>query len=228
MDLKTISDIFDTKLSAFSGGISKDEYEKSIYLTEAQDTYYNALLDVFEDSSTISYKLARLVQSVEISTFNGPTFFGGYTVAFASEIKQVLRDKVLLTSTNPIYNNKEFQVVEDRLSEIIDSLQNPFRKPHYRHGCVRVLKETSNISTVPLRNVELYVPVGTTLSKYTATIALKANPIILETLPDGLSIHGESSATTSFSFPDAEIMDIINIAVKAVVEDTKIFAAQKP
>ena len=34
MDLKTISDLLDVKLNAFSAGISKDEYEKSLYMTE--------------------------------------------------------------------------------------------------------------------------------------------------------------------------------------------------
>lgn len=222
MDLKTISDIMDTKLKAFSGGIVLDEYEKSLYLTDAQNAFYNALLEQFEDNSMISVKLSRILKELSLTTVAGTSFFGGYIIDLGMEVRDVLRDSVQITHASPMYNNKVLSVTEDRLAEIQETIINPFKKPDmFFEWAVRVINETDVFS-----QVQLYLPAGATVKEYRVTVAKKANPIILEDLPDGLSIQGETFATTELSFADAELQDIINLAVTTAIADARMFAAQ--
>jgi hypothetical protein len=222
MDLKTISDLFDIKLNAFGGGILKDEYEKSLYLTDAQNAYYNALLNQFEDNSTIAIKLAKLLEDIEITVVESTSLFGGNILNLGQLTRGILRDSVQITHTSPLLNDQILSVTEDRLAEIRESLQNPFRQPSIHYGAIRV------ISTQEVFNkIELHLPAGATLKSYRATIAKMANPIILENLPDGLNIYDQSTATTELSFADPEILEIVNLAVNTVLQDMGRFAAQK-
>jgi len=221
MEAKTISDIFDTKLRAFSGGIVMDEYEKSLYLTDAQNAYYNALLEPFEDNSLISMKLARLVTELTILTSSSTSSSGGLIIDLGVEVRDILKDSVEITHTSPMHDNKVLSVVEDRLAEIQESLNNPFRKPNlFFENAIRVINEFGTYS-----KVQIFIPAGATLKKYNATVAKKATPIVLEALPDGLNVQGQTVVTTAFSFADSEMQEIINLAVNTAIEDSRMFAA---
>lgn len=221
MDLKTISDIFDTKLRAFSGGIVMDEYEKSLYLTDAQNAYYNVLLESFEDTSLVSVKLSRLITELALTTSSGTSNYGGIIIDLGVEVRDILRDTVQITHSSPLYNNKILSVVENRLAEIQESMINPYRKPDlFFGGAIRAINEIDTFS-----KIQLYLPVGATLSKYNVTVAKKANPIVLENLPDGLTIQGQNTVTVTFSFADSEMQEIINLAVNTAIADSRMFAA---
>jgi len=223
MELTTISDLFDSQLNAFSGGIHKDEYEKSLYLTAAQDVFYNTLLASFEATHQISAKLGRLVKE-ETLTSSGVTAFGGSVITFTNPLKTILRERVAVASSNPLYDGRELEVHTERLAEIEDSLRNPFRTPN-GNKAIRALTE-SNASYI--NQVELYLATGLTLTSYKAVVALRANPIILEDLTSmGLEIDGESAATTDLSFEDDDIKGIIKLAISSALQDVGVFASAK-
>jgi len=225
MNLETISDLFDNQFNAFSGGVHKDEYEKSLYLTAAQDVYYNALLDEFEVTHQISMKLARLITEESI-TPAGTTAFGGDIVTFTNPIKAILRERVRVTSSEELYNNRDLEVFTERLAEIEDSIRNPFRKPNG----YKVLRALTESGAAYINRIELYLSIpGLATKLYKATVALRANPIILETITSmGLEIDGESVATTELSFEDDDIKNIIKIAVASALQDMQVLAQTAP
>ncbi len=240
MKLTTISDIFDTKLHAYEGGLQLDEYEKSIYLTNAQDVFYDAILANFEESNTISEELERVIKTIEADVkWGDPTpvtvndEYGGVIVDLKNPVRKILREKVKFTSdtgTIAKYQGKEMQVMEERLSEIQNSLNNPFRKPG-EYLVLRALKggiiETDPITYETVTKVSLYIPEETELDKYIVTIGVEPNPIILETLPDGLTIKELASmGDLELSFKDKDLEKIIDIAVQLAKADVGVTPAR--
>lgn len=223
MLLTEISDIFDTKLQTFYKGCYKDEYEKSLYLTKAQDIYYDSIIKIFEDTNIISEKIDRLLNTETITSFSAGTF-GGNVATFSSYVRKVLRERVTYSTslTIPsIYRGKEVQVKEERLSEIEDSLKNPFRVAG-EYSVLRTVVESQGFN-----KVELYIPNTTSIAKYTVTLAIEPNPIILEDLPSELSIRNISTATAALSFKDKDILNIVEIAVSLALQDVKTFTTEE-
>lgn len=212
----TLSDLFDTRLNSFVTGIEKDEYEKSLYLTAAQDAYYDAILEQFDVTNTISEKAERLLAHIEVTTFTSEVF-GGLVASFTPmKARKIFREKVLFkndSTTLPLYRGKEVRVKEDRLSEIQDSLDNPFRLPSLDF-VNRVIEGTPDFS-----KVTLYIPKNTQLEKYTATIGREPAPIILEDLPSPLVIRDSNIQTVNFEFKDKDLEKILEIAVSLVLKD---------
>jgi len=229
MDLKTISDIFDTKLKAFHGGIALDEYEKSLYLTEAQDIYYKLLLSQFELSSDVAFKLSKVLEEKAFtltSPFSPLSIFNGITVSFGKNIKAILRDNIYISaSTAPLLDKKTLSIQEERLAEIEESLRNPFRYPSLNIA----LRAINTDAAGGFKKVELYLPLVSSITsfKYKTTIANMASPIILEALPDSLQIQGSSVATTVFSFADPELQEIIALAANTAINDIRQFAGRQ-
>jgi hypothetical protein len=223
MQLSTLSDLFDTKLNTYEGGVEKDEYEKSLYLTTAQDMYYDAILKAFEETNTVSEQIDRLLKTVVVETFTDD-LFGGKVAQFTMMVRKVLREKVLYTDddeTIPKYQGKSMQVREERLSEIESSLKNPFRTPG-EHYVLRAIEETTTYN-----KVSLYIPPETAIAEYTATLATEPPPIILEDLPDGLSIRGLDDASPILMFKDKDLDKITEIAVSLVLKDMGVVAPQQ-
>jgi len=209
MELSTLSDIFDMGLNTPVTGIVKDEYEKSILLTRAQDVYYDAILKNFEVTNTISEKIDRLLKVEEVLTFTDDAY-GGKVAEFTIYARKILREKVTFTDTvptPPIYQGESMQVREERLSEIQSSLSNPFRKPG-AHFILRAIDQSDTFN-----KVSLYIPEDAEMAKYIVTLASEPSPIILEDLPDGLSIRNISVASATLNFKDKDIEKIIEIAV---------------
>ena len=251
MELTTISDIFDTKLHAYEGGLQLDEYEKSIYLTAAQDVFYDAILANFEESNTISEELERVIKTIDANVAWGPDpspddivkdNYGGIIVDLENPVRKILREKVVFTTntgTIDKYKGKEMQVMEERLSEIQNSLNNPFRKPG-ESLVLRSLKG-SLIEAAPYTppedptfptyfastRVSLYIPEETEIARYIVTIGVEPNPIILEALPDGLSIKEQTSmGDLELSFKDKDLEKIIDIAVQLAKADVGVTPAR--
>lgn len=211
MNLETISNTFDTRLKGFSNEII-DEYEKSIYLTLAQDNFYNDILSKFEETSDIALRFSKLLKEVTL-TSSTQTALGGHIVEFANHVRAIFRERVTVGGPT-IYDGKTLLVHEERLAEIEESIKNPFRRP----GPDVVLRAVIEQGTT-YKRVELYLMAGLTLTNYKAVLGLEPNPIVLETLPDNLEVHGQNTATTSLSFDDDDLGIIINIAVQLALND---------
>lgn len=218
MELKEISDRIDIKLNSFEKPIYVDEYEKSVYLTRAQNAMYKEMVNNFETTEIIDTYLHPFVKefvtgSVVEQVVKPRIIPNSIDIVVPSDIYLVAWESAVLGSTLPSYNNKEVKIIKTRIAEVPYKMDNPFRKPNNKE-VLRVI--TANQDDRYLW--ELILPENTTLIQYRCKYLKDIRPIILEDLPDGLTIEGESSAINT-EFIDEKLEEIIDIAVMSIIKD---------
>lgn len=196
MTNKEFSDGFSTLLNSFgiTPNITLDEYEKSTFLTNAQE---ELIIDIysgrnvvygksFEQTEEIRRYLSNLVETYETSTkvtgklglsqdsvfFNIPqdTWFITYEVAFLKDSKLGCLDGI------------EASVVPLPQDDLYRAKDNPFRGPS-KDRVLRLDIKSDLAELISKYNVDKY------LMRYIS----QPTPIILVDLPDGLSINGVST-----------------------------------
>lgn len=196
MTNKEFSDGFSTLLNSFgiTPNITLDEYEKSTFLTNAQE---QLIIDIysgrniiygksFEQTEEIRRYLSNLVETYETSTkvtgklglsqdsvfFNIPqdTWFITYEVAFLKDSRLGCLDGI------------EASVVPLPQDDLYRAKDNPFRGPS-KDRVLRLDIKSDLAELISKYNVDKY------LMRYIS----QPTPIILVDLPDGLSINGVST-----------------------------------
>lgn len=196
MTNKEFSDGFSTLLNSFgiTPNITLDEYEKSTFLTNAQE---ELIIDIysgrnvvygksFEQTEEIRRYLSNLVETYETSTkvtgklglsqdsvfFNIPqdTWFITYEVAFLKDSRLGCLDGI------------EASVVPLPQDDLYRAKDNPFRGPS-KDRVLRLDIKSDLAELISKYNVDKY------LMRYIS----QPTPIILVDLPDGLSINGIST-----------------------------------
>lgn len=203
MDIKEFSNGFDTLVNSYRrfrdfdkrepvDTIDFNEYEKSVFLTKAQlelvVSLYNGknqFGDSFERTEELRRYLDNLVKSVVLTS---PV--AGEPVSSASVFYQLPDDIAYITLEQATYSEPDtcwdgktagvYPVMQDEYDRI---RHNPFRGP--THG--RVLRLDSGNSVVELVSKH---PIGSYFIRYVS----RPEPIILEDLPNGLSIDGQTQA----------------------------------
>lgn len=218
MELKEISDKIDIKLNSFEKRIYVDEYEKSLYLTRAQIVIFKEMCNVFEETEIIDTYMHPFVKefitapiiekAIKINLLSNTI-----NIVVPEDIYMVIWEKAILSSSDPKYNNKEVKVLKTRIAEVPHKKDNPFRKPD-NHEILRVI--TGNIDNRYL--YELILPENTNLLQYSCKYLKDIKPIILEELPDGLTIEGETGPLNT-EYIDEILENIIDIAVMSILQD---------
>lgn len=170
------------------------EYEKSLFLTQAQealvlDIYSGKLGSPFESTEEVTDYLSPLVKQVTYTkkvTGDGldsrSVFFNiGADIWFKTGEKAIIKDNSLKCGDSV---EREVDVVPVTQDALYRTKNSPFRGPNER----RVLRLDSG-DTVEL--ISEY-----TIVSYTLRYLSKPEPIILENLTDGLTINNESKAQT--------------------------------
>lgn len=191
MTIEEFSNQFDLLLNSYSkdGGLVLNEYEKSVFLTKAQEEFvkslYNGNLSSsgFEETQELRRYLNVLVKTKKASCTNNSD--GTYTVTFDTKDKVwfVVHEEATITKGDCIINADVIPVRHDELNRI---RRNPFRG-NYNNRVLRVDRFDSGESMI------LYPPKNTVLTTYTYRYLQQPEPIILEDLPDGLTISGIST-----------------------------------
>ena len=201
MTTEEFSNEFDILLNSNSpidnvGLLSFDEYEKSIFLTSAQegliiDVYSgkNALRDSFEKTEEIRRYLNELVKTYITSSklseqYTGisqnPTFF-----KLPSDLWFITYESVVLQDDKlGCLNGINSLVVPISQDDFFRTERNPFRGPNEKR-VVRLDVSNSVVELVSRYNI----------SKYIVRYLSKPDPIIINKLPDGLSINGSNNKT---------------------------------
>lgn len=196
MTNKEFSDGFSTLLNSFgvTPNITLDEYEKSTFLTNAQE---QLIIDIysgrniiygksFEQTEEIRRYLSNLVETYETSTkvtgklglsqdsvfFEIPqdTWFITYEVAFLKDSRLGCLDGI------------EASVVPLPQDDLYRAKDNPFRGPS-KDRVLRLDIKSDLAELISKYNVDRY------LMRYIS----QPTPIVLVDLPDGLSINGVST-----------------------------------
>lgn len=196
------SNAFDTLLSSYSyptplgqessaSSIVLDEYEKSLFLTQAQEelvislyTGKNTSGDTFEGTEELRRYLSSLVKDKELTPITNSS---GLPLGMGSNSKFFTLPKEVWFITYEsvtVDNSKSIAVYPVKQDEYHRLKNNPFRGANNRRALRFDLSE-GNIEIVSKYSV----------SKYYIRFISKITPIILEDLPDGLTIEGESKET---------------------------------
>lgn len=169
-----------------------NEYEKSIFLTRAQEdivtSFYNGLnytQESFENSEEIRRYLDALVKTVKTSTFitnpNSTLSVNSVlaTLPLNTDVWYIVYESVDLEDSNLKCNSIQgVSVIPTKHDSLQRILKNPFKRPNER----RVLRLDLTGNVVEL--ISKY-----TISNYTLRYISKPEPIILTNLPNNLTIN---------------------------------------
>ena len=176
--------------------IEFNEYEKSVYLTKAQEelaiNFYNGKNpygDSFESTEEMRRYLDALVKTKVFTMADALRSIG---VSANSVLFQLPDDLAFITMEQITYNDEKlgcyngstadvYPVTQDEYSRVKD---NPFRGPT-KYKAIRLDSGDKTVELVLKYAIKEY------LIKYLS----KPEPIILETLPNGLTIEGASKQT---------------------------------
>lgn len=189
MTNEEFSNEFDILLNSYSGNtpLTFDEYEKSIFLTRAQEQLVESLYtgraigDSFEDTEQLRRYLAELVKTISLEVYedqNNKVSSDSYFATIPDDVWFITYESAVLNKADDkCLNDKEVQVVPITQDEYHRIKDNPFRRANSR----RVLRLDNNSSTVEL--ISKYK-----LKNYLIRYIAIPSPIVLIDLPDELYI----------------------------------------
>lgn len=198
MDINEFIHEFDVLLNAhqqeFDGEISElllDEYEKSVFLTQAQEEFVVAAYNgknqygyMFESDEESRRYLAPLIKTVELSPLSSDIQLpkiSPYSKFFKlpKDVLFITYESVTIESDNQCFNGKTLEVVPVKQDEFHSMKNNPYRGLNKRRA-LRLDNAKDTIEIVCKHNI----------SKYTVRYVKKPSPIVLTCLDGDLSIQG--------------------------------------
>lgn len=206
MELNEWSPRFDTLynnlMSNQAPGV--DEYEKSVLLTKAQDqvlkNHFNPKGNKYQEGydespkRQMDFSMLTVVKNYtqktdsnaqHLHTGQNATSSVSVLFDFPSDAFIILNEQLLVTRNG---GDKYLMVVPiDRVTFDM-KMSKPFKYP-LKHQAWRLLTSISDT-----RCVEVVPGPNDTVKNYIIRYLKRPNPIILEDLPDGLTINGESTA----------------------------------
>lgn len=237
MTTEEFSNEFDLAVNAYlPGGEMFDEYEKSVFLTKAQEQLVLQLYDSFEKREISREILSPLVRTFVTSdeyegTELNPTYPSSdcsFFYQLPDDLWLIVMEEAVLSHQDKCLNNKRVTVVPTTHDKLLKVLKNPFKGPNSNRALR--LNLSGNI-------VELIAKYD--IKRYFVRYIKKLNPIILTDLDDvvGLqtvSLFGEINGTRGEVFKRTECElhesihhDILNLAV-AMAMQTRRMSAQQP
>ena len=207
MTREDFSNSFDTQLNSYAHtasfgddtskvDIRLNEYEKSLYLTKAQEELVlslyngrNSSLQGFEETEELRRYLSNLIEEKEINpieTSDGKPLGMESSSKFFTlpEDLWFITYESVIISDGKCENTTSMEVVPVRQDEYHRLKKNPFRGANDRRSLRLDLGDD---------NVEIVSKY--TVTKYYIRYLRKVKPIILVNLSDGLEIQGESTAS---------------------------------
>lgn len=226
MTTQEFSNMFDTLLNSYNtaaifgeaaskSDIVLDEYEKSVFLTQAQDyiikSYFDRTLNSqgqgFDDSTRRQVDFSTLIKVSTASEYEEGTPFDsrGKLYTMPEKVLVILNEKVTI-------NGKEYVVVPINYKEYDRQMSKAFTQP-LKKQCWRLFQNNSNTDFL----AEIISYKGSTISKYTLRYVERPTPIILTDLTaDSLDIDGISTVTECVLNPILH-MEILNKAVELAI-----------
>jgi hypothetical protein len=192
MTVEEFSNQFDLAIEGYD--LEINEYDKSVYLTQAQENICRALYsnqatgDGFESDEKMRRYIDNLVteQSLELRGINLmiEKKDNGY-LAVEADIPKDLWFVVYESAISEKNLNNEIIVVPVRVDDYWRTMRNPFKRPNHN----KALRIDNGNGTFKLVSKD-------PLNKYVVKYLKRPNPIILIDLPDGLLIRDKNKQNT--------------------------------
>ena len=224
MNVQEFSNSFDTLLQPYiakesfseQNNLAFDEYEKSIFLTKAQEQIVLELYQELEQSEEVRKYLSNLIKTdnyVPIGEQDETLInnnFKSYKVDISNDILFMIYEQCTLSDENSCINNKIVSVVPTIHDDLDKVLKNPFKSPNSR----KVIRLDFD------NKIELISKFS--ISNYKVRYLKKPNPIILIALEDNLSINnGDTEVSNGETNPilhERIVQRAVQLAVQSKVK----------
>lgn len=203
--LTELSELFDTALNkAAVTQYNATEYVKSVYITKAQANFVDSVLQAYESVEVVRQMLKGIIHSFGYEGSQlidaGP---GVFFTPHLSGVKAILFEELVTEGQLKI------PVIPLNENDRNMTLKSPFRKPD-KNIAYRVTED----GAFKVFHAD-YV-----IAKYEIVYCDQPPPIVLEDLPEGLSIEGYSIATISSLNADS-LYKIVDLAVDLYLNDKR-------
>lgn len=224
MNVQELSNLFDTLLQPYitkdnfgkQNTLAFDEYEKSIFLTKAQEQIVLELYQELEQSEEVRKYLSNLIKTDNYAPVGEQdetlinNNFKSYKVEISNDILFMIYEQCILSDENNCINNKIVSVVPTIHDDLDKVLKNPFKSPN-RRKVIR-LDFDNKIELISKYNI----------SNYKVRYLKKPNPIILVALEDNLSINnGDTKVSNGETNPilhERIVQRAVQLAVQSKVK----------
>lgn len=222
MDVQELSNLFDTLLQPYivkdnfgeQNNLAFDEYEKSIFLTKAQEQIVLELYQELEQSEENRKYLSNLIKTgnyvpvgEQDNTLINNTF-KSYKVEIEDSILFMIYEQCTLSDENNCINGRIVSVVPTIHDDLDKVLKNPFKSPNNRK--VIRLDFDNKIELISKYNI----------SNYKVRYLKKPNPIILVKLED-LNIDKKQEVSNGETNPilhERIVQRAVQLAVQSKVK----------
>lgn len=224
MNVQEFSNTFDTLLQPYitkdvngnQNNLAFDEYEKSIFLTKAQEQIVLELYQELEQSEEVRKYLSNLIKTDNYAPVGEQdetlinNNFKSYKVDISNDILFMIYEQCTLSDKNNCIDNKIVSVVPTIHDDLDKVLKNPFKSPNSRK--VIRLDFDNKIELISKYNI----------SNYKVRYLKKPNPIILVALEDNLSINnGDTKVSNGETNPilhERIVQRAVQLAVQSKVK----------
>ena len=224
MNVQEFSNSFDTLLQPYiikdnfgeQNNLAFDEYEKSIFLTKAQEQIVLELYQELEQSEEVRKYLSNLIKTDNYAPVGEQdetlinNNFKSYKVEISNDILFMIYEQCTLSDENNCINNKIVSVVPTIHDDLDKVLKNPFKSPNSRK--VIRLDFDNKIELISKYNI----------TNYKVRYLKKPNPIILVALEDNLSINnGDTKVSNGETNPilhERIVQRAVQLAVQSKVK----------
>jgi hypothetical protein len=224
MNVQEFSNTFDTLLQPYitkdingnQNNLAFDEYEKSVFLTKAQEQIVLELYQELEQSEEVRKYLSNLIKTDNYAPVGEQdetlinNNFKSYKVDISNDILFMIYEQCTLSDKNNCINNKIVSVVPTIHDDLDKVLKNPFKSPNSRK--VIRLDFDNKIELISKYNI----------SNYKVRYLKKPNPIILVALEDNLSINnGDTKVSNGETNPilhERIVQRAVQLAVQSKVK----------
>ena len=224
MNVQEFSNSFDTLLQPYiakesfseQNNLAFDEYEKSIFLTKAQEQIVLELYQELEQSEEVRKYLSHLIKTdnyVPVGEQDETLInnnFKSYKVDISNDILFMIYEQCTLSDENNCINNRIVSVVTTIHDDLDKVLKNPFKSSNSRK--VIRLDFDNKIELISKYNI----------SNYKVRYLKKPNPIILVSLEDNLSINnGDTKVSNGETNPilhERIVQRAVQLAVQSKVK----------
>lgn len=224
MNVQEFSNTFDTLLQPYitkdvngnQNNLAFDEYEKSIFLTKAQEQIVLELYQELEQSEEVRKYLSNLIKTDNYAPVGEQdetlinNNFKSYKVDISNDILFMIYEQCTLSDENNCINNKIVSVVPTIHDDLDKVLKNPFKSPNSR----KVIRLDFD------NKIELISKYS--ISNYKVRYLKKPNPIILVALEDNLSINnGDTKVSNGETNPilhERIVQRAVQLAVQSKVK----------
>ena len=222
MNVQEFSNSFDTLLQPYiakesfseQNNLAFDEYEKSIFLTKAQEQIVLELYQELEQSEEVRKYLSNLIKTDNYAPVGEQdktlinNNFKSYKVEISNDILFMIYEQCTLSDENNCINNKIVSVVPTIHDDLDKVLKNPFKSPNSRK--VIRLDFDNKIELISKYNI----------SNYKIRYLKRPNPIILVKLED-LNIDKKQEVSNGETNPilhERIVQRAVQLAVQSKVK----------